>query len=74
MQLSKKNLDGTRSGTHSFRIEWRKSRMWRRFRWKRAIRLGWCSAITASWSATPDAEKWFGITPESVEAVRSARE
>lgn len=34
----------------------------------------WDSRITAPLVRAADAEKWFGITPETVDAVKAARE
>jgi hypothetical protein len=38
---------------HTERVNagWRKRRTWRKWRWKRATRLAWCSRITGNWCA-----------------------
>ena len=47
--------------------------MSRRPRLRRGIRLEWCLPIIGR-SSDLDAEKWFGITPEAVEAAKAARQ
>ena len=64
----------TRCGIRSSATGWRRSRTWRRWRWRRAIRPQMIFQHYRELVRPADAETWFAITPASVEAAKAARE